>query len=50
MIIKVDNKVIDTLNRIDLNEYFIRLFTYLVSSGIITVTIFINTPCNLRIR
>ena len=37
MIIKVDNKVIDSLNKIYLNEYFIRLFIDLViDSGIIT--------------
>ena len=36
MIIKVDNRVIDSLNIIYLNEYFI-LFIYLVcESGIIT--------------
>ena len=36
MIIKVDNKVIDSLNRIYLNEYYILLFTYFVcDSGII---------------
>ena len=31
MIIKVSNKVIDSLNRIYLNEFFILLFIYLVS-------------------
>ena len=37
MIIKVDNKVIDSLDRIYLNEYYVLLFIYLVSeSGIIT--------------
>ena len=37
MIIKVSDKVIDSLNRIYLNEYFILLFIYLVSgSGINT--------------
>ena len=36
MIIEVDNKVIDSLNKTYLNEYYI-LFIYLVSeSGIIT--------------
>ena len=37
MIIKVDNKVTNSLNRIYLNEYYILLFIYLVSqSDIIT--------------
>ena len=37
MIIKVDNKVIDCLNRIYLNEYYSYSIIYLVSeSGIIT--------------
>ena len=37
MIFKVDNKVIDSLNRIYLNEYYILLYFHLVNdSGIIT--------------
>ena len=37
MIIKVVNKVIDSLNRIYFNEYYVLLFIYLVrDSGIIT--------------
>ena len=37
IIIKDDNKFIDSLNRIYLNEYYILLFIYLVSdSGFIT--------------
>ena len=37
MKIEVDSKVIDSLNRIFYNEYYILLFTYLVSdSGIVT--------------
>ena len=35
MMIKVSNKVIDSLNRIYLNEYFILLFIYLVSDYVI---------------
>ena len=37
MIIKVDNKVINSLNRLFLNEYYILLFIYSVcESGIIS--------------
>ena len=32
MIIKVSNKVIDSFNRLYLNEYYILLFIYLVSN------------------
>ena len=37
MIIKVSDKVIDSLNRIYLNEYFILLFIILVSESSINI-------------
>ena len=36
MIIKVDMKIIDSYNRIYLNEYYILLYIYLVSDSSIT--------------